>query len=118
VRVCVGKDPFEPADDVTHRLDEVFDLVRALPESIVPAQIDRSVDDLAVRIEKISSVEEALTFLEQLSPDDRQRLASSSTPLAPFADVKTPDEAMARLESLDMPQRMQLLGMFQRLDDQ
>ena len=116
--VCVGRDPFESADDVTHRLDEVFDLVRALPESIVPAQIDRSVDDLAVRIEKISSVEEALTFLEQLSPDDRQRLASSNTPLAPFADVKTPDEAMARLESLDMPQRMQLLGMFQRLDDQ
>jgi hypothetical protein len=103
---------------VRHRLDEVFELVHALPASIVPAQIDRSVDDLATRIEKIDSVEEALTFLEQLSPEDRRRLASSDTPLAAFADVTTPDEAMARLESLDMPQRMQLLGMFQRLDDQ
>jgi hypothetical protein len=116
--VCVGKEPFSSAADVTRRLDEVFDLVRALPASIVPAQIDRSVDDLAVRIEKIASVEDALTFLEQLTPEDRQRLAASNTPLAPFADVTTPDEAMARLQSLDMPQRMQLLGMFQRLDDQ
>jgi hypothetical protein len=116
--VCVGREPFAAADDVTRRLEEVFDLVRALPTSIVPAQIDRSVDDLAARVEKIDSVEDALTFLEQLSPKDRQRLAASNTPLAPFADVKTPDEAMARLQALDMPQRMQLLGMFQRLDDQ
>ena len=116
--VCVGREPFASADDVTHRLDEVFDLVHALPASIVPAQIDRSVDDLAARIEKISSVEEALTFLEQLSSEDRHRLASSNTPLAPFADVTTPDEATERLQSLDMPQRLQLLGMFQRLDDQ
>ena len=44
-------------------------------------------------------------FLEQLSPDDRQRLAQSNTPLAAFADVATPEQAIARLESLDMPQR-------------
>ncbi len=83
----------------------------------MPSDIDRSVDDLADRIEKISTIDDALTFLEQLSPDDRERLANSDTPLAAFADVTTPDEAMARLESLDMPQRLQLLGMFQRLED-
>jgi hypothetical protein len=91
--------------------------VHALPSSIVPTEIDRSVDDLAARIDKISTVEEALTFLQELSPDDRQRLAQSDTPLAAFADVTTPEEAMARLDSLDVPQRMKLLAMFQRLDD-
>lgn len=113
---CVSRGAFETADDVTRRLDEVFGIVHALPASIVPARIDRSVDDLAARIDKISSVEDALTFLQQLSPRDRERLATSDTPLALFADVTTPEEAMARLESLDLPQRMQLLGMFQRLE--
>ncbi len=97
-------------------MDEVFGIVHALPASIVPAQIDRSVDDLAARIDKISSIEDALTFLQQLTPEDRARLADSNTALAPFADVTTPEQAMARLQSLDMPQRMQLLGMFQRIE--
>ena len=115
--VCVRRGPFEIADDVTRLLDEVFGIVRALPESIVPSRIDRSVDDLAARIDKISSVEEALTFLQQLTPEDRERLARSDTPLAPFADVTTPEEAMTRLQALDIPERMQLLGMFQRIDE-
>ena len=115
--ICVRRGPFETADDVTGVLDDVFGIVHALPTSIVPAQIDRSVDDLAARIDKISSVEEALTFLQHLAPEDRARLANSNTPLAAFADVRTPEEAMARLQSLDMPQRMQLLGMFQRIGE-
>jgi hypothetical protein len=45
-------------------------------------------------------------------------LAQSNTPLAAFADVTTPEQAMARFESLDVQQRMQLLGMFQRVEDQ
>ncbi len=115
--LCVSKGRFESVDHATRRVDEVLAIVHAFPTSIVPAEVDHSVDDLAARIENISTIEEALTFLEQLGPEDRTRLAASKTPLAAFADVTTPEQAMARFESLDMPQRMQLLGMFQGLDD-
>ena len=75
------------------------------------------VDDLAARIDKIESVEDALAFLQRLTPDDRRRLAQSNTPLAAFADVQTPEQAMARLQSLDAQHRMQLLAIFQRVED-
>jgi hypothetical protein len=68
----------------------------------MPTQVDRSVDDFAARIKSLSTVEDALVF----------------TPFALFADVKTPDEAMTRFETLDPQQRMQLLAMFQRVDEQ
>jgi hypothetical protein len=113
----VSKGRYESGDAAARRVDEVVAILHAFPSSLVPTQIDHSVDDLAARIDAISTVDEALEFLEHLSPDDRQRLARSDTPLAAFADVTTPEESMARLESLDMPQRMQLLSMFQRLDD-
>jgi hypothetical protein len=115
--MSVSKGRYESGDAVARRIDELMSIVHAFPTAVVPTTIDRSVDDLAARVEQISTIDEALEFLEHLSPDDRQRLARSNTPLAAFADVTTPEEAMARLESLDMPQRMQLLGMFQRLED-
>jgi hypothetical protein len=114
--MSVGRGRYESADAIARRIDEVMAIVHAFPASLVPNEIDRSVDDLAARIDKISTIEEGLAFLEQLTPDDRRRLAQSNTPLAAFADVTTPEQAMARLESLDMPQRMQLLGMFNRLE--
>jgi hypothetical protein len=115
--LCVSRGRYESGDAVAKRIDETLGILHTFPTSVVPAELDRSVDDLAVRIEKISTIDEALMFLEQLSPDDRQRLAQSNTPLAAFADVATPEQAIARLESLDVPQRMQLLSMFQRLED-
>jgi len=115
---CVSRGPFESADDVSRRLDEVMGIVHAFPRSVVPEQVDHSVDDLAARIDRISTVEDALAFLQQLSPEYRQRLAQSNTPLAPFADVTTPEQAMTRLESLDVQQRMQLMAMFQRVEGQ
>jgi hypothetical protein len=116
--LCVSRGRYESSDAITRRIDETMSIVHAFPASVVPATIDRSVDDLAARIEKISSIDEALAFLEQLSADDRQRLAQSNTPLAAFADVTTPEQAMQKFESLDVQQRMQLLGMFQRIEDQ
>jgi len=47
---------------------------------------------------------------------DRQRLAASPTPLSKFADVRTPDEAIARMMSLPDLERVQLLAMFQKAD--
>jgi hypothetical protein len=57
----------------------------------------RHVEGNAIRIARIDSVDDTLAFLQQLSAADRQRLAASPTRLARFADVRTPDEAMARL---------------------
>jgi hypothetical protein len=59
-----------------------------------------------------------MAFLQNLTPADRQRLAFSNTPLAAFADVTSPEEAMMRLTTMPVPDRMQLLAMFQRIDDQ
>ena len=76
---------------------------------------DRSLRrDLLARVQRLSSPEEVIGFLQQLSPDDRQRLAQSNTPLAAFADVPTWEQVMSRLQTLDVPQRMQLLAMFKR----
>jgi hypothetical protein len=47
---------------------------------------------------------------------ERERLARSDTPLATFADVRTPEEAIARFGSLPEGQRMQVLAMFTRVD--
>ena len=97
-------------------MSEVLGIIAAVPASIAPAQIDHSVDDLLVRIARIDDVDDALAFLQQLSDADRQRLAASPTPLAKFADVRTPDEAIARLMSLPDMERLQVLGMFEKAD--
>jgi len=119
---CLRRGAFTSADEVSRRLDEVLGIVAAvptqvMPAQVMPAQVDHSVDDLAARIKGLSSVEDALALLQQLTPDDREQLAKSNTPLARFADVRTPDEAIARFETLDNAQRMQLLAMFERVDE-
>ena len=93
-------------------------LVGAIPSTVMPVSVDDSVDDLVARIDKINTVEDALALLESLTPADRERLAKSDTPLAAFADVRTPDEAMERLQSLPIDKRMQVLALFQRVEDQ
>lgn len=112
--ICLSKGPFASADDVVRRIGEVLQLVAAIPTSIVPATVDHSVDDLAARIGRIDTIEDALAFLQRLSDADRERLARSDTPLADFADVRTPEEAMARMQSLPQARQMQLMAMFVR----
>ena len=114
--VCVSREAFESADEVKRRVDEVVGLVAAFPRSVLPAHVDHSVDDLAQRIRQLHSADDAIVFLEQLTPDERDRLARSDTPLAGFSDIRTRDEAIARFGALDVPQRMQLLAMFKRDD--
>lgn len=111
---CVTQGSFATADDVLRRVDDVLGLVAAIPSSVVPDRTDTSVDDLAKRIAGIDSIDEAIAFLQGLSDGDRERLAHSDTPLAGFADVRTPAEAMARFEALDQAQQMQLMGLFMR----
>lgn len=97
VLVSVTKGAFLSAEDVVQRVHDVLTFVSAFPWSVMPEHVDRSVDDLAARIARISSVDEALAFLTNLTDGDRERLARSDSPLAAFADVRTPEEAMARL---------------------
>jgi hypothetical protein len=111
---CVSRGPFESATDVGRRVDELLAVIAAFPTSVVPAQIDRSADDLLARVERLSSPQEVVAFLGRLTPAERRQLAESNTPLAAFADVTTWEEVMARLQALDVPQRMQLLAMLKR----
>jgi hypothetical protein len=56
----------------------------------------------------------AIAFLQQLSDAERQRLAASPMPLAKFADVRTPDEAVAPLMPLPEMERLPALPMFEK----
>ena len=114
---CVAKGTFRSIDEVRSRVSEVLGIVTAIPGTVMPSQVDYSADDLAARISRIEGVEDAIVFLQGLTPDERGRLARSDTPLAAFADVRTPEEAMARFGSLPEAQRMQLLAMFARVDE-
>lgn len=111
---CVGRGAFSTVEEVRQRIADVMAIVRAIPTSVMPDHIDRSVDDLMVRIAAVDDIDGALALLQSLSDDDRSRLASSDTPLAVMADVRTPEEAMLRFESLDQSARLQLLAMFER----
>ena len=99
------------------RVGEVMGIVAAIPASVLPAHMDHSADDLVARLSKIDSVEGAIAMLQQLTPGEREQLARSDTPLAAFADVQTPEEAMARFGSLDAQRRMQIIAMFTRAED-
>ena len=114
---CFSRGPFRSFDEATQRLSEVLAIVAAIPESVLPSRVDHSQDDLVDRISRLTSVEDALAFLQGLTPGDRERLAQSDTPLAAFADCQTPEEAMARFQSLDQGQRLQLITMFTQVRD-
>jgi hypothetical protein len=114
---CVSQGAFESADEVSRRVDDLLGIVDAFSETVLPKTVDHSVDDLAHRIRQLHSPEDAITFIEQLSPADRERLAHSNTPLAAFSDVSSRDEVIARFGTLDTAQRMALLAMFKRDDD-
>jgi hypothetical protein len=115
--VCTQKDKYDFVDDMRARIDEVLAIVAAIPESVLPARVDHSADDLLARIDQLESVEDAIAFLQSLTPADRERLANSPTPLAEFADVETPEAAIARFESLDMQRRLEIITMFSKVQD-
>lgn len=114
---CVSKGAFHHADEVTARIGEVMGIVTAIPASVLPGHVDHSADDLITRAYRLTTMEEGLTFLQQLTPDERERLARSESPLAALADVRTPQEAMARLKALDPQRKMQVMAMFMKVKD-
>jgi hypothetical protein len=83
----------------------------------VPDRIDHAADDLVARAAKLTSLDQALAFLQGLTPDERDRLAASDSPLAVMADVRTPEEAMARFQTLDQQKKMELFAMVMRVKD-
>ena len=116
VFACVAKGKFRHLDEVSSRVTEVLDIVTAIPGTVMPSQVNHSADDLVARISRLDDVDDAIAFLQDLTPDERERLARSDTPLAAFADVSTPEEALARFGALPEAQRMQVLAMFNRVD--
>ena len=59
----------------------------AIPASVLPDHVDHSADDLIARAARLTSMQQGLTFLQQLTPGERDRLARSDSPLAALADV-------------------------------
>ena len=114
---CVSRGVFGSAAAVGQRIGEVLGIVAAFPASAVP-RADHSADDLMARIAALKTMDEAMAFLQGLTPADREQLARSGSPLAALADVRTPKEAMARFRGLDQPRKMQLMMMFMEVKDQ
>ena len=114
---CVSKGPFRSADEVTRRIGEVMGIVAAIPASVLPDHVDHSGDDLIARVNRLTSMDEGLALLQQLTPDERERLARSDSPLAALADVRTPQEAIARFKTLDPQRKMQVMAMFMKVRD-
>lgn len=115
---CIGLGEFGTAQDVVDRVDEVLGIVAAIPANAMPAAVDHSVDDLVARFGRVGSLEDGMAVLASLSDEDRRRLARSTSPLAGLADVRTPQEAVARLTAMDPGRRAQLLAMFMRVEDE
>ncbi len=114
---CISPGPFTSVDEVRARIDALLGVIAAIPTAVLPDHVDHSEDDLIARISRLTSLEEAMAFLHQLTPADREQLARSDTPLAAFADVRSPQEARARFMTLDQPRKMQLLAMFMQVKD-
>ena len=114
---CVSKGAFRSDGQVSQRIDEVLGVVAAIPSTVLPDHVDHAADDLIARAAQLTSMQQGLVFLQQLTPDERDRLARSDSPLAALADVRTPQEAMARLKSLNPQQKMQVMAMFMKVRD-
>ena len=114
---CVSKGPFESVAEIDQRIEDVLGIIAAIPSTVIPDHVDHSADDIIARIDRLTSVEEAMAMLQELTPADREQLARSDTPLVAFADVTTPQEAMARMKGLGRATKMQLFTMFMRVRD-
>jgi hypothetical protein len=115
---CLSHPRYQTVDQVGQRIGEVLGIVGAIPASVAPATMDHSQDDLAARISQLNGLDDAMAFLQGLSPAEREQLARSDTPLSVMADVTTPQQAMSRFQSLDQARKMQLIAMFQRVEDE
>jgi hypothetical protein len=114
---CVSKGAFASAEEIDRRIDDVLAIVAAIPTSVMPQHVEHSADDLVGRISRLTSLEEAMAMLHELTPAEREQLAQSDSPLAAFADVRTPQDAMARFKTLDSQTKMQLMATFMRVKD-
>ena len=114
--VCVSREAFKSADEVKRRVDEVVGLVAAFPRSVLPARVDHSVDDLAQRIRQLHSADDAIVFLEHLTPDERDRLARSDTPLAGFSTSEHATKQLLGSGHSTYPSGCGSLAMFKRDD--
>lgn len=115
---CLSVPRYQTVDEVGQRIGEVLGIVGAIPASVAPATMDHSQDNLAARISQLNGLEDAMAFLQGLSPAEREQLARSNTPLSVMADVTTPQQAMSRFQSLDQARKLQLIAMFQRVEDE
>jgi len=116
--LCASTGPFESADAVAARVEEVLGVVAAFEAGAVPTPADPETAALLDRVARIASLDDALAFLLGLTAHERELLARSDTPLAAFANVTTPDQALEQLQTLDVAQRLRLFAMMDLTDEQ
>ena len=75
---CVAKGKSRSIDEVSSRVSEVLGIVTAIPGTVMPSQVNYSADDLVARISRLDDVNDAIAFLQSLTPDERERLARAA----------------------------------------
>ena len=115
---CVSLPEFRTADEVAQRVHEVVAVVEAFPASTVPSAVDHSFDDLLALDQPVAQ-RRGRTRIPPAADTRGSRTAPPvlDTPLAAFADVQSPEEAMARLKTLDESQKLQVFAMFMKVKD-
>ena len=83
---CITPGAFESIDEIRGRIDEVLGIIDAIPTSVLPDHIDHSADDLIAQISRLTSLEEALAWLQR---SRRQNANSSRIPTRPLPLSRT-----------------------------
>ena len=114
---CVSKGPFRSAGEVSQRIAEVMGIVAAIPASVLPDHVDHSGGRPDRPGQPGDQHGRRPGPAAAAHPQERGQLARSDSPLAALADVRTPQEAMARFKTLDPQRKMQLMAMFMKVRD-
>ena len=94
---CICPGAFTSVDEVRERIDVVLGVIAAVPPP--PPRSCRSLRRRPDRrINRLTSLRRRWAC-SSATPADRDQLADSDTPLAAFADVRSPQEAIARFRT-------------------
>ena len=61
---CVSKGPFDSVAEIDQRIEDVLGIIAAIPSTVIPDHVDHSADDIIARIDRLTSVEEAMARMK------------------------------------------------------
>src|SRR5262249_32297576 len=104
--LSIAKGAFETPEGLSQGMLDVLAIAAAFPTPAAPAQVAHPADALLAAIDRLDPIDEGTASPQTLSDAARPRLAQSPTPLARFAQVRTPEEAMSLFMSLPETERL------------